>query len=154
MATPNSSKRPAALPRAAWDWLLSLLRRLFAPALDDDAFLRGLLQAAAGQIAEALQLEEQDVGIAFQRCRAGQANELARQLCLRVDCSLKRSSASAVAVTLSIFTLKEGKPVVTQISRDASWDELPQEVRAEFIRNNPPEMHYVICEASRDPQRT
>jgi hypothetical protein len=137
------------------DWLRSLLFRLFpwlfpkppnALPYDSDPFVNGLLEQCAQQIASALAMDKQAVDETLMKCRAGQPDPSAQRLHLRVDCGLRKISAVRVAVDLSICLLKADKPVLIQIKHEASWDELPGEIRAEFIRNNPPEVHYVICE--------
>ncbi|HEY6183227.1 MAG TPA: hypothetical protein VIW67_13340 [Terriglobales bacterium] len=144
--TSNSSKKAVESPRGIWEWVLSLLRRLFGSPFSDDEFVNGLIEEAVRKLSEVLEIAKEDLARAFEESREGKANELARRLGLRVDCSLKKISASRVSVTLSILTLSEGESILTKIQHEASWDELPREVRAEFIRHNPGEVHYVICD--------
>ena len=113
---------------------------------DDEQFVDWLLDTTATTIAKVLDKHRQDVEFALRQCRAGQPNELAQTTQLRVECSVIKLSASRVSVTVSVVVLKAGKPEVITIRTAASWDDLPKEIRSEFIRNNPPEVHYVICE--------
>jgi len=114
--------------------------------------MNGLLEQCAQQIASAMAMDKQAVDGTLKKCRAGHPDELAQRLHLRVDCGLKKISATRVVVDLSIGLLKADKPVLIQIKHEASWDDLPREIRSEFIRNNPSEIHYVICEQPATPE--
>jgi hypothetical protein len=112
----------------------------------DDSFLAALLQEAARQISDDLGLDAAEVSDALKQCRAGLPNELAGKIQSRVDCSFKKTSANRISVTLSISFLKDGKPWLTQVRQETSWDELPGEIRAEFIEKNPAELCYILCD--------
>ena len=91
-------------------------------------------------------INKADVEAALLQCRTGAPNELARKLNARIDCSLKKLSASKLAVVLSVAYQKDGKLMVIRIDQEVSWDDLPGEIRSRFITENPAELCYVIVE--------
>jgi hypothetical protein len=113
---------------------------------NDGQFLSEILEAAAKELSEALAMNRQIVDVAIQDCRDGKPNEFARKIHLRIDCAIKKISAARASVTISIALTKDGQPIPIRIQREVSWDELPHEIRSEFIRNNPAELCYVIAE--------
>jgi hypothetical protein len=123
-----------------------VIHRRRNPGNDSDQFVGRLLTVAAQQIAKALALNNAEVEDALLRCRTGDPNDLARKLSARIDCSLKKVSASELAVVLSVAYQKDGKLMVTRIDQEVSWDDLPGEIRSRFITENPEELCYVIVE--------
>jgi hypothetical protein len=122
------------------------IRRRRNPGSDSDRFVNKLLSLSARHIAESLALNNTEVEAALLQCRSGASSDLAQKLNVRIDCSLKKVSASRLAVTLSVAYLKEGKVNLTRISQEVSWDDLPREIRSRFIKENPDELCYVIVE--------
>jgi hypothetical protein len=140
-----------------WGSLISMLRRIFGPPPVagaptpqkppmEDPFLERLIEAAVAPLAETLGVGRQEASMALMQCRSGEPNELARKSQLRVQCSFKKNSPSRVAVMMSILFLKDGQPIVSTVNLEASWDDLPSEVRSEFIRKNPTEVTYALAE--------
>jgi hypothetical protein len=132
-----------------FEWFCSL----FSPSSDrtgtsksDDRFVSGLLDQAARCLAEALSLDASEVRRALSLLRQQGVESATTRDLLRVDCSLKKLSSTRMSVTLDVAFHKEGKLIITQIVQELPWDDLPSEIRSEFIRNNPEEIHYVICE--------
>ncbi len=163
MPSPLRNTSPGLL-RGFWQRLISILSQIFgsniAPPISttgnrprksdlspsDNQFLQRLFDAAIIPISETLGASREDVRKALVQSRAGEPNELAQTSHLRVECAFKKVSPSRLAVTVSIIFLKDDKPLVSTVRLEASWDELPSQIRSEFIRKNPPEVICVITE--------
>ncbi|MGD1086655.1 MAG: hypothetical protein ABSA47_18105 [Verrucomicrobiota bacterium] len=135
----------AGLFQRILNWIRRMLEIVFG-STNDSRFLSDILEAAARQLSETLAADRQAVDMAIKDCREGRANEFARKLHLRIDCTIKKLSAARAAVTISIALTKDSRPILARVHREVSWDELPREIRSEFIRNNPAELCYVIAE--------
>jgi hypothetical protein len=112
----------------------------------ETALLSKLLDDAAEQISETVGEPKDKIAQAIRSWRRGQPSQLAQELHLRIECSFKKLSPSRVSATLWILLLNHDQPCPKPRDTVVQWDDLPRELRSEFIRHNPPEIIYVICE--------
>jgi hypothetical protein len=63
---------------------------------------------------------------------------------LKIQCSFKKISPTLIHLVVNAYYAREGKPTMTTLERDISWDEVPRDVRHDFIRSGEKELHYAL----------
>jgi len=66
---------------------------------------------------------------------------------LRVKCTFRKISPAMIDFTVHAHYAGDGKPTITSLSREISWDDVPRDVRREFIRTGERELHYALGES-------
>jgi|GEM_PF-3670417 len=61
---------------------------------------------------------------------------------LHMECTFRKLNASSVEIMIIAAYFKDGKPVTSSFRRELSWDDIPSDVRREFIHTGKIEMHY------------
>jgi hypothetical protein len=113
---------------------------------ETDPFVTAIFSNIAKSISPSLNANVADVRDAFIRWReTGIRSDLLAKF-VKVECSFVKKSASVVTVTPRIAQTKEDKIKITTFEQDTPWEELPQEIRSEFIRNGGKEHVFVLCE--------
>ena len=113
---------------------------------ETDPFVSAIFSNIAKSISPSLNANVHDVRDAFIRWReTGIRSDLLANF-VKVECSFVKKSASIVTVTPRIAQTKEDKIKITTFEQDTPWEELPQEIRSEFIRNGGKEHVFVLCE--------
>jgi len=67
---------------------------------------------------------------------------------LKVECAFVKKSATIVSSAVRVALTEGDKVKVVTLDRDIAWENVPQQIRSEFIRNGGKEHHFVICETS------
>lgn len=70
---------------------------------------------------------------------------------LHMECKFRKHSASIVEMEIVAVFFKDGKPMTSTLSRQLSWDDLPANVRSDFIHTSQKELHYSLG-SSAQPQ--
>ena len=63
---------------------------------------------------------------------------------LHMECTFRKLTASSVEIMIIAAYFKNGKPVTSSLRRELSWDNIPPDVRREFIHTGKIEMHYSL----------
>jgi hypothetical protein len=137
-------------------WLV-WLRTKSAPTVspndsESDGFARNLMEALAREAAKKLNLAETELSRALWNCRHGKPAGDVLTAPLRVECTLTKSAANRIDACVQMLCQQDGRPVITSLKRVFSWDELPREIRSEFIKTGQPELNYRLCELAQNDQ--
>lgn len=152
IAAPSSSTKGGRFA-AFCLWFRSLISR--NPSVrseipsEDDAFAAVLLADVAKQISTSLGMEASALSrelVAWKE--RGVRSELLRSI-LRVECTVEKATPSRVRLSLQVAQLEEEKCIRKTLSRDASWDELPPEIRRDFNLSGQRVLSYVLCDSEK-----
>jgi hypothetical protein len=61
---------------------------------------------------------------------------------LRLECTFRKLNSSTLEIQVAAIYLRDGAPRTTTLTRILSWDEVPADVRREFIHTGKTELHY------------
>ena len=63
---------------------------------------------------------------------------------LRLECIFKKLSPINTVITINAVYIKSNTPFKTSLTRELSWDQIPSDVRREFIHSRKIELVYVL----------
>ena len=66
---------------------------------------------------------------------------------IHLECTFRKLNASTAEIEIVAAYLKEGKPHTSTLRRELSWDEIPEDVRRDFIHTGKAELHYSMGNA-------
>jgi hypothetical protein len=118
---------------------------------ESDGFARNLMEEVARAAANKLNLET-ELSRALWNCRQGKSLGNVLTAPLRVECTLTKTAANRIGVCVQMLCQQDGRAVIISSKRECSWDELPREIRSEFIKTGQPELVYVLCEQTQKNQ--
>lgn len=72
---------------------------------------------------------------------------------LRIECQITRG-ATECPIKVTVALEQEGKVIAGEIEQKVAWEDLPKEVRSEFIRTGNPVQVFVIVERQRKTEET
>ena len=119
---------------------------------ESDRFARSLIDDIAREVAKKLNILESELSRALWNCREGKPTGDVLTAPLRVECTLTKVAANRIGVCVQMLCHQDERAVITSLKLEFSWDELPREIRSEFIRTGQPELHYVLCELAQTNQ--
>jgi hypothetical protein len=106
----------------------------------------------AGEVARKLKIPETELGRALWSCREGKPPGDVLIAPVRVECTLTKAAANRICVCVQMLCQQDKRAAITTLKRECSWDELPREIRCEFIKTGQSELHYVLCELTQAKQ--
>jgi hypothetical protein len=119
---------------------------------ESDGFARSLINDVAREVARARNSSGEELAQALWNCRVGKPTGDVLIAPLRVECTLTKVAANRIGVCVQMLCQEDGRAAIISLKRDYSWDELPREIRSEFIKTGQPEQHYVLCELGQNNQ--
>jgi hypothetical protein len=119
---------------------------------ESDRFARTLMDDIAGEAGKKLNIAETELSHALWNCREAKLVGEVLIAPLRVECTLTKIAANRIGVCVQMLCQKNGRAVITSLKRECSWDELPREIRSEFIKTGLIELHYILCELAQNNQ--
>ncbi len=119
---------------------------------ESDNFARTLMDDIAGEVGKKLNLAEMELSRVLWNCREGKLVGDVLIAPFRVECTLTKIAANRIGVCVQMLCQKDGRSVITSLKRECSWDELPREIRSEFIKAGLSELHYILCEMEQNDQ--
>lgn len=108
-----------------------------------DASAEDLYLEIAGKLAEQMGIPaEQILSLLRQEGKVTESQNATPVL--HMECTFRKLSASTVEIEIVAAFLKDGKPMASTLSRQLSWDDVPANVRSDFIHTSQKELHYSL----------
>ncbi len=117
---------------------------------ESDQFARNLMDDAARQLAPKLNVPESELGQALWNCREGKPPGETLIAPIRVECAITKIASNQICLCVQMLCQQDGRSVITTLKRECAWDNLPREIRSEFIRTGQMELHYILCEFTKN----
>ena len=70
------------------------------------------------------------------------------EIAIQLECTFRKLSSTLLEIEVVAVYLKDGNPMTTSLVRKLAWDDLPADVRRDFIRSGKSEIHYKMKEPS------
>jgi hypothetical protein len=112
----------------------------------EDERAEKLLSEIAHELAKALPATAEEIASALAVLKPNQQS-VATPSSLRVKCTFRKISPAMINFTVQADYAGDGKPTITTLAREISWDDVPRDVRREFIRTGEKELHYALGES-------
>ena len=71
-------------------------------------------------------------------------SEKVRKVPLRLECRFTKLSPNNIKIHIDALYIKSNTPYSTSLTKEIAWDEVPQDVRSEFIHSGKVELIYVL----------
>ena len=108
-----------------------------------DANTEDLYLEISGKLAEQMQAPQEQI-LSMLRQEAQDAARQDASSAMHLECTFRKLSAVTIEMEIVAAFLKEGKPMTSTLRRQLSWDDLPANVRSDFIHTSLRELHYSL----------
>jgi hypothetical protein len=119
-----------------------------SPKAKTDPFVTGVLRGIAEKLSPERKIEVSDLTdqLILWHTSGKQPDSLIG--ILKIEYSFVKKTASLVTLAVRVALSDGDKVKLITFDREMSWENLPQEVRSDFIRHGGKELHFVLCETS------
>lgn len=112
----------------------------------EDPFRHQVFKDIAEVMAKRIKAPPAEIETALRELADHERDSPALETLRRIDCEIVKQSPTHAQCTVLVALIHDGDVLLQKITRDVPWENLPQPVRADFIRSGQKTQSFVVIE--------